>query len=223
MTDSERRDALLDAILTHVPFDGWTQTALRRAGEDLGLSLAEVALVFPRGPEEAIQAFSRHADTQMLRALEALDLKEMRVHERIMAGVRARLECVAEHREAVRRGLNFFAMPQNAPLGLTCLYRTVDAIWYAAGDRSTDYNYYSKRLLLSGVYSSTVLYWLNDRSEDFAPTWSFLERRIGEVMKIGGRLGKAVGGLLNLPDRTFARSRVGRSGLGRSGRGAKRA
>ena len=218
MTDNDRRDALLDAILTHVPFDGWSQTALHRAGEDLGLSAADVAPIFPRGPEEAIQAFSRRADTQMLRALEELDLNGMRVHERVMAGVRARLECVAEHREAVQRGLSFFAMPQNAPQGLTCLYRTVDAIWYAAGDRSTDYNYYSKRLLLSGVYSSTVLYWLNDRSEDFAPTWAFLERRIGEVMKIGGRLGKAVGGLLNLPDRIFARG-----GIRRPGRGAKRA
>jgi len=184
MTDSDRRDVLLDAILTHVAFDGWTQTALLRAGEDLGLSASDVALIFPRGPEEAIQAFSRRADTQMLSALEELDLQEMRVHERVTAGVRARLECVAGHREAVQRGLSFFAMPQNARLGLSCLYRTVDAIWYAAGDRSTDYNYYSKRLLLSGVYSSTVLYWLNDRSEDFAPTWAFLERRIGEVMKL---------------------------------------
>jgi len=218
MTDSDRRDVLLDAILTHVAFDGWTQTALLRAGEDLGLSASDVALIFPRGPEEAIQAFSRRADTQMLSALEELDLQEMRVHERVTAGVRARLECVAGHREAVQRGLSFFAMPQNARLGLSCLYRTVDAIWYAAGDRSTDYNYYSKRLLLSGVYSSTVLYWLNDRSEDFAPTWAFLERRIGEVMKVGGRLGKAVGGLLNLPDRIFARS-----GMRRPGRGARRA
>jgi ubiquinone biosynthesis protein COQ9 len=77
----------------------------------------------------------------------------------------------------------------------------VDAIWHAAGDTSTDYNFYTKRMLLAGVYSATLLFWLNDESEDFAATWAFLDRRIGEVVRIGGSLGRALGGLLDLPDR----------------------
>ena len=80
----------------------------------------------------------------------------------------------------------------------------MDSIWYAAGDRSTDYNYYTKRLLLAGVYSSTLVFWLNDRSEGGAASWAFLDRRIDEVMKVGGYLGKTVGRLLDLPERLVA-------------------
>jgi ubiquinone biosynthesis protein COQ9 len=140
----------------------------------------------------------------MLESLEGLDLASLKVREKIAAGVRARLEAVAAHREAVRSGLTYFALPQNAATGLACLYHTVDAIWYAAGDRATDYNFYTKRALLSAVYSSTLLFWLNDKSEDHAATWAFLERRIAEVLKVAGNLGKGVTAAMNLPDRFFA-------------------
>jgi len=142
----------------------------------------------------------------------------MKVREKIAAGVRARLEAVAAHREAVRSGLSYFALPRNAASGLSCLYHTVDAIWYAAGDRSTDYNFYTKRALLSGVYSSTLLFWLNDKSEDFTATWSFLDRRIGEVLKVAGRLGKGVTAALSLPERFVAAVTSGK----RAGRGPQR-
>lgn len=33
----------------------------------------------------------------------------------------------------------------------------VDDIWYWAGDRSTDFNWYTKRALLAGIYTSTGL------------------------------------------------------------------
>ena len=113
-----------------------------------------------------------------------------------------------EIEQAVRRALSYLALPRNAALGAKCLYRTVDAIWYAAGDTSTDYNFYTKRLLLAGVYASTLLFWLNDTSEGRAETWAFLDRRIAEVTRLGGTLGRGIGALLDLPDRLF-RGRAG--------------
>ena len=89
----------------------------------------------------------------------------------------------ADVEEAVRRGLALLALPLNAPLGLKLLYRTVDAIWYAAGDTSADFNFYTKRATLAGVFSSTLFYWLNDRSEGNTATWEFLDRRIDDVMR----------------------------------------
>ena len=109
------------------------------------------------------------------------------------------------HREAVRRGLTFLSLPQNAGLALKILYDSVDEIWRAIGDRSTDYNFYSKRLLLAGVYSATLLYWLDDRSDGQQDTKAFLERRINEVLKVGGRFGKAMSRILNAPDSLLAR------------------
>lgn len=218
---ARQRRSLLEAALRHVPFDGWSWTALDAAARDLGLEAGEAQRLFPGGPQELIRAFSAEADRQMLESLEGLDLESMKVRDKVAAGVRARLEAVAAHREAVRSGLNFFAMPQNAAAGLSCLYRTVDAIWYAAGDRATDYNFYSKRALLAAVYSSTLLYWLNDTSEDYAATWAFLDRRIGEVLQVAGRLGKGVGTVLGLPERLVGAVTSAREGGGRRAGGRR--
>lgn len=207
-----QRASLLDAALRHVPFDGWTWTAIDAGARDLSLAPGEARRLFPAGPQALIRAFSAAGDRRMLETLEDLDLGSMKVREKVAAGVRARLEAVAAHREAVRSGLAFFALPQNAAAGLACLYRTVDAIWYAAGDRATDYNFYTKRALLAGVYSSTLVYWLNDKSEDYAATWGFLDRRIAEVLKIAGRLGKGVGAALGLPERLVAGVTAARRG-----------
>lgn len=201
----EMRTALLLAALPHVAFDGWSETTLRAAGRDLGLQAGEVMNAFPGGPRELVEAFSDWADGEMLRRLAALPMEEMRVRDRVAAGVRARLDALAPHREAVRRSLSFLALPQNAALGTRLLWRTADSLWYAVGDRATDYNYYSKRLLLSGVISTTTLYWLGDRSEEHANTAAFLERRIDEVLKVGGRIGKTMGRVLDLPDRLLRR------------------
>lgn len=197
------RRRLLETTLNHVPFDGWSMTALQRAAGDLGLDAATAVNAFPGGPAELIVFHSAEADRRMLEELQPMDLPAMRVRDRIAAVVRLRLEQNAAHREAIRRALAFLALPQNGPLALKCLYRTVDAMWYAAGDTSTDYNFYTKRLLLSGVYSSTLLFWLNDESEGSAETWAFLARRIDEVLKVGGSLGKGVKALLDVPDRLF--------------------
>ena len=210
-----QRASLLDAALRHVPFDGWTWTAIDAGARAMSLAPGEAHRLFPGGPQELIRAFSAAGDRRMLETLEGLDLGAMRIREKVAAAVRARLEAVAAHREAVRSGVAFFALPQNAAVGLTCLYRTVD--------KATDYNFYTKRALLAGVYSSTLLYWLNDSSDGFAATWAFLDRRIEEVLKVAGSLGKGVGATLNLPDRLVAALTRARDGAARRGRGPMRA
>ncbi len=210
MDGEKTRARLLEAALAHVVFDGWTGTALAAGAADLGLDPAAAATAFPGGSAELIEYFSAGIDRHMLVELEKRGLADLRVRDRVAMGVRVRLGLLEPHREAVRRGLSFLALPRNVPLGVKCVYRTVDAIWHAAGDTSTDYNFYSKRLLLAGVYSTTLLVWLDDRSEGSAETWTFLDRRIDEVLKVGGALGRAVGGLLDLPDRIF-RQRAGRA------------
>ncbi len=212
------REALLLATLPQVTFDGWTQRAIDAGADEAGLDRAVALNAFPGGPVEMLEYFGQWADAQMLAQLEKQKLSEMRVRDRVATAVQTRLGIIEPHREAVRRGLSLLAVPPYAPVALKMLYRTVDAIWYAAGDNSTDYNFYTKRMLLAGVYSSTLLYWLNDGSEDYAESWAFLDRRISEVLKIGGRLDKTMKGLLDLPDRVM-RMRPG-AGFRRSSHGA---
>jgi ubiquinone biosynthesis protein COQ9 len=190
MGETKAKDELLQAVLPNVPFDGWSIAALRGGARRLGINEAEASALFPH-TVAMVEWFSRWADREMIARIEQADFAAMKVRERVAAAVRARLAVLEPHREAARRGLAVLALPQNAPVGLRLLYDTVDAIWYAAGDTATDFNFYTKRALLAGVYGATMLYWLDDRSVDSVNTGAFLDRRLAGVMslpKVGARL-----------------------------------
>ena len=180
----ETRDRVLQAALPHVPFDGWSEAALTAAAVDLDIEPGEARQAFPGGPVALVAYHAAYADRQMEEALKEGDLAAMRVRERIAHAVRLRLEQNAAHREAIRAALPILAQPANGGHALYSLYRTVDTIWFAVGDKSTDFGFYTKRALLAGVYLSTLLYWLNDGSEGTQATWAFLDRRIADVMRI---------------------------------------
>lgn len=204
--DLERlRERLVDAMLPHVAFDGWSETALLAGARDLKLEPGLVMAALPGGPAEAARVFSELTDRRMLEAVPAEDLATMRVRDRVSALLRARLSLLEPHHEAMRRLASFLALPTHAALGARLAWKTCDAIWYAAGDTATDYNWYSKRSLLLGVLGATTLYWLNDRSEANEATWAFMERRIDEVLKVGGTFGKGMARALDLPERLLGR------------------
>lgn len=178
------RAKLLAEILPHVAFDGWTDKALTQAASRLVIDEADMKAAFPRGMADALVFFSHQADDQAETIIEAADLKAMKIRERVAFGVRTRIEVISQHREAARRGAAVFALPQQALDGATAIYRTCDMIWRTIGDTSTDFNFYTKRGLLSGVYTSTMIFWFTDQSEDNEETWKFLDRRIADVMQI---------------------------------------
>jgi ubiquinone biosynthesis protein COQ9 len=184
MDDRAKKDALLLALLPEVPFDGWSRAAMRAAATRAGLDPGEVDTLFPGGPRDAVAWFSRWADRETLAALAAHRRQRLRTSERVTLGVKTRLAILLPHREAVRRALAVLALPQNLPLGAKLLYEAVDTIWHGAGDASTDFNFYTKRGLLAGVYASTTLYWLDDRSEGTSASEAFLARRLADVLAL---------------------------------------
>ena len=181
--DRDLRDRLADAILAEASFDGWSRAAMAAASARLALPAGEADRLFPGGPVQALTYVSKRADRRTVEDMEKEGVATLKIRERITAAVRIRLARHTGEHEAARRALAFLALPLNAGLGLKLLYQTVDAMWYAAGDTSTDFNFYTKRATLACVYSSTLLYWLNDRSEGSEATWAFLDRRIDDVMK----------------------------------------
>jgi ubiquinone biosynthesis protein COQ9 len=182
--DAGLRDRLADAVAGEASFDGWTRTALASGGKRLELPPGEADRLFPGGPVQILTHLSQRADLRTVEDMEKEGVGALKIRDRIKGAVRIRLERHAGEREAVRRALALLSLPFNTGLALKLLYKTVDAMWYAAGDTSTDFNFYTKRATLAGVYSSTLLYWLNDRSTGAEATWSFLDRRIDDVMKI---------------------------------------
>ena len=175
------KSRLLAAALAHVPFDGWSDVTLRAAVADSGMAAGLAAGLFPRGGIDMAAAYHKWGDQILRDELAQADLTALRFRERVTHAVRLRLELV--DKEAVRRGVALFALPQHAPEGAALIWGTADTIWNALNDTSRDINWYSKRATLSAVYSATVLYWLGDNSEGNADTWAFLDRRIGNVMQ----------------------------------------
>lgn len=181
----ELKQRILAAALPLVVFDGWTIGTLEAAAKSIGLTMADVTRAFPAGVADAVGYHSAQADDAMVATLRnEYHLPSMKVRERIATAVMVRLRQQAQHREAVRRATAFLKMPWNMPAATKALYATVDAMWREAGDTSTDYNFYTKRLLLSKVYLATLPVWLDDTSPDLAETEAFLRRRIENVMQI---------------------------------------
>lgn len=175
--------ALLEAAVMHVPFDGWSEATFQAAIRDADIAPSVARAICPRGAVDLAVAFHKAGDEAMIARLHETDLNDMKFRDRVAFAVRIRLEAV-EDKEVVRRGTTLFTLPMYAADGAKLVWGTSDAIWTALGDTSDDVNWYTKRATLSGVYSSTVLYWLGDDSPEYMATWAFLDRRIGDVMRI---------------------------------------
>jgi ubiquinone biosynthesis protein COQ9 len=199
MTDQQMRETVLAAALPHAAFDGFTDSVLQKAGDEAGVSRTDLARLFENGPISLVEFYSTHTDAEMESRLQAMDLKAMKIRERIAAAVKTRLAILKPHKEAARRAATLLSLPTHASLGAKLVYRTVDAMWRAAGDTSTDFNFYTKRGILAGVYGSTAMRWFNDTSEDEKPTDEFLAARIDNVMQFEKFKRKAKDALSNFP------------------------
>lgn len=182
------RDAAVEAMLPNVPFDGWTRKALRAGLAQADMPEDEAELLFPGGPADMIAVFCDLADRQMIDA--AAHLTEEKLSARVRAVIALRLTQNRPHKEAIRRAVSYLALPGHARTAAAITARTVDAIWYAAGDRSADFSWYTKRAILTAVYTGTLLFWLNDNSEEEANTLAFVDRRLRDVGLIGRARGR---------------------------------
>ncbi len=193
------RDAILLATLPNIVFDGWSLQALRDGAQMAGFDTGTMHRAFPGGVPELVEHFGDWTDRRMLAELDRHPLDGMKVGARIALAIRTHFEVLEPHLEAKRRLLAYLAMPQNIGLGLRMLYRTVDSMWFAAGDTTTDFNHYTKRATLAAVLSSATFYWLDDRSEGHEETWAFVDRRLRDVMNVGRAVSSAgrVGRLLS--------------------------
>ena len=192
MREDSERDAVVEALLQQVPFDGWTEKSLRQALASLGEPPEDARLVFPGGAGEMIEAFGALMDARMEASA---DVTGLRVPARVKAVLALRFEQNRMNKEAIRRALAWLALPQHAGRAARMTAATVDAVWHAAGDTSTDFSWYTKRGILAAVVSATLLFWLCDTSEDDAATLEFLDRRLAGVARIG-KIRKRIEGML---------------------------
>jgi ubiquinone biosynthesis protein COQ9 len=172
------REKLLDSMLEIAPEAGWTLAAVNRAGEKAGLTEGQIHLATPHGASDLLEAFSARAARAAAARLKDGDVAAMKVREKVRAGVKAWLAFLAPHKAAVKRAA---VAPANLLTGPKGLWAAADAIWTALGDTSTDFNWYTKRTILSGVLGTTLAAWMG--TDDEAQVDAFLDRRIENVMQ----------------------------------------
>ena len=182
-TPEELCNPLLEAALNHVAFDGWSKRTLSQAEKDVGTVPGIIELAFPGGAIQMIDLHAQHCDIEMVEKAAKVDVNKLKIREKITQLVKLRIETMLPYKEATHRTVSYLALPKNHFTSLRLLYRTVDLIWKTIGDTSTDFNFYTKRITLSSIYTSTFLYWLADESEASRDTWTFLDRRIENVMQ----------------------------------------
>ncbi|KQM64386.1 RpsU-divergently transcribed [Sphingomonas sp. Leaf17] len=182
-TLDEIRAALAPGIATNAAFDGWGDAARDMAADAAGVDRDIARIAYPGGAVDMIDAWFADVDRAMIGAVPAGAIAAMKIRARITALVEARLDAVAPNRESLRRALAILAMPQNIAVAARLGWRTVDLIWRIAGDTATDYNHYTKRTILLGVYAATINAMLTDDRDDLAETHAFLGRRIDGIMR----------------------------------------
>jgi len=197
--DAALKKAVLKEALKDAAFDGFTDGMLAKAGKKAGADKDVLARLFPEGVASLIEYFSASVDAAMEEKLGALDLSKRKIRERIKLAVLTRLALLAPNKEAARRAAAMMTLPMHAGRASKLMYRTVDAMWRAAGDTSTDFNFYTKRGILAGVYGSTLVRWFNDTGEDESATEAFLDARIENVMQFEKFKAKAKEAFANFP------------------------
>jgi ubiquinone biosynthesis protein COQ9 len=189
-SNTDIKNAILEAALPNIPFDGWTMETLQQAAVSAGYAKAMVMSVFPAGVRDAISYFSSWADERMMQSIELEGSAPTRIRDKITLAVRTRFEQLEPYKEAERLAIAYWMRPLRKFSGVKLVWKTADAIWLWAGDTSTDYNRYTKRTLLSGVITATALFWLGDKSAGSQDSWAFLDRRIDNVLSVGKIVGR---------------------------------
>jgi ubiquinone biosynthesis protein COQ9 len=176
------KQQILDKVIEHVPFEGWTNEVLKKSVTSIGKPAEYATIMFPNGVGDLVQFFIKQNDAKMLEELQKIDVNSLKIRERIFSAIKIRIELNGYNQALAARTMSYLSL--HPSVSVKSLSKTCDLIWNWAGDNSTDYNYYTKRIMLSGVYSSTLLFWVSDDSDDYHETWEFLNHRIENIMQI---------------------------------------
>lgn len=182
--DRKKQDIVRNMVVL-APFEGWTEYALKEAAKHSNITKTELAGLLPGGVREVVRLFHMSENTWLADQFASESLNGLRIPEKLEKIILTRFEGWLPKREAVKRLVSYSALPWNMAAATTSLYETVDLFWRLAGDRATDFNFYTKRLTLAGVYSSTLLFWLHDISDQQQETRLFLKRRLADVAEFG--------------------------------------
>ncbi|KAH6828548.1 ubiquinone biosynthesis COQ9-like protein [Perilla frutescens var. hirtella] len=180
----EEQARVLQASLRHVIKLGWTDAAMIAGAREVGVSPSVVGS-FPRKEAALVEFFMDDCLQKLIDIIDTKeDLKNFIPSHRVSKLIRIRLEMQAPYISKWPQALSIQARPLNISTSFKQRALLVDEIWHAAGDEATDVDWYVKRTVLGGIYSTTELYMLTDTSQDFQETWNFLDERVRDAFDL---------------------------------------
>jgi len=173
-----KRLKILSNAKKHIPFDGWNEKILSTVANDLKIPINEIHALFPKNYRDLLELYLEDSESKMLIDCKKLNISNMKIDKKIYEIIFFRIKKNLNNKELIRKTFFALSLPKNSLLGISSLYKTVDNIWFLAGDNSLDFNFYTKRLILAGIYTTVLLYWFNDDNKDLKRTKSFLIKQI---------------------------------------------
>lgn len=184
VTQIGHKKQVLQALLPSVAKEGWSDKGLKKAVTDSGMEEAYMAIIFPEGVKDAMAFYFSELYQQIEKQWHMVPWENMPVRQRVAEALKTSLEVMSPDKKIIEKTVIFFIPPWQWCKASQYAWKIVDNMWYKAGDKATDWNYYTKRILLWGIYNATLLYWLKDTSEGAVETKRFIDRRIEDVMQI---------------------------------------
>jgi ubiquinone biosynthesis protein COQ9 len=179
----ELRLALAPFVADAAVFDGWGEEAVKSAAAQQGVDVDLALYAFAGGEMALIGAWIASIDAAMEQALPKEVLATLSIRERIRRLIRFRLDAQNGREESLRRALSIMARPTNLLSTAKLGWHSADVMWRLAGDTAVDFNHYTKRATLAGIYAASLSVFAQDESLGKVDTMAFLDRRIEGVMR----------------------------------------
>ena len=164
---------------------GWSENLFDILSNKSSYTCKEIYDLFPEGYLSIVQIYLEEINEKMTKESEKINLIRLKTHERIRELCILRLNIMAKEKDLVSKTFLHLLLPHNYKFSSKNLYKTVDQIWFLAGDNSTDFNFYSKRMILASIYTSTMIHFINnDNMDDTLFLLNKLLRRVSKIPQI---------------------------------------
>jgi ubiquinone biosynthesis protein COQ9 len=170
----------------------WSDELISKAETHCGFTADYHHIIFADGKAQMLQEFESWQDQIMINMLEKIE-KPKKIREQIALALEIRLMEVVSKNVTLNNSA-FFMIPTNILTGNESACHTCDLIWKYTGDKSTDFNYYTKRGLLLPVYLSARAFYFADDSKNHQATREFIKNALDNIINIASFKNK-----INLP------------------------
>ena len=167
--------------------DGWSQNIIKKIIKDKNTSSTELTLLFPNGYIDILSFSLKVINNTLERNIKKTNIINFSLSKRIKKILLMRLEIFDKDKIFYKKTFNHLLLPQNSKIMKKNLYNTVDEIWYLAGDNSTDFSFYTKRLTLAAIYVNALFIYFNKNYLEAEININKNLQRISKIPKIKDR------------------------------------